>query len=415
MLNSILITLFKLLGALLLTKIVFYKYGSEGLVITGSIINILQIMMTLTTLGMVTATITVTSKVISEDKFKPFTIVFFVLVFTTIILIIITGFLYVFSVEDVYITNYFKPTLIDIVICTFLFSLKSIVLSTLNGLRYMNLMMWFTLLDVSIFPVMLYSDFFNTECGILELYIYYLCVTNIFVLFLFVFSKIKICTTDILPCMIQMKPYIYMTIISSCITPATLLIVRSLTDETFGHNIAGALQGAWRLGDALLTATTGILGLYFLPKFASKSITEVRDEILKIIPILIITGVVGYCFYIFLNNEIITYFIGSELLEFVGIFNVHILAISLKIISYYLGLFMVSHGLSRLFIFHELVINACYIICVVFLISLEYSYIYIPFSFLFVSVISILITSYFLFKVNSDHGKSNIFNSNTTI
>ncbi|MDQ2192084.1 MULTISPECIES: hypothetical protein [unclassified Vibrio] len=415
MLNSILITFFKLIGALLLTKIIFYKYGSEGLVITGSIINILQITMTLATAGMVTATITITSKVIGEDKFKPFTIVFLVLISTTIILLVLTCILYFFSIVDIYITNYFKPSFFYIVICTFLFSLKSIVLSTLNGLRKMSLMMWFTLLDVSILPIMLYSGFFGSEYNIQDIYIYYLCATNLYVLFLFFSSKIKISIGDLSTCLNQMKPYVLMTIISSTITPITLLTVRSLTDDAFGHNVAGALQGAWRLGDALLTATTGVLGLYYLPKFSSLSINEVRYKIIKIIPIIILIGLLGYCCYVSLNNIIITYFIGSELLKYIEIFNVHIFAVLIKIISYYLGLFMVSHGLSRLFIFHEVSINLIYIVSVFMIISMGFPYIYIPFSFLFVSVVSILITLYFLIKANNGKGKNTIFNSNTTI
>ncbi|EKF9831241.1 hypothetical protein O1D23_002744 [Vibrio cholerae] len=413
MINSILITFFKLSGALILTKVVLYEYGSEGLVIIGSIINVLQIMMTLLTVGLITSTITVTSKLNDEDKFKPFTIILIILTTATLFLLLISYFLYNYSIDKVKLLNHFNPSYFYITCCAFLFSFKSIVFSTLNGLRKMNMLTLLTFLDVFMLPILIFTGVYG-EHNIQDLYFIYLLILNVILVFLFLFRKLKISFGGI-SVFNKMKPYILMTMISSIITPLTLLIVRGLTDTTYGYNISGAVQGAWRLGDALLTSATGILGLYYLPKFASLNIVQVKKNVVQIMPILLVLGVFGYSLYFFTNAHIITLLLSEDLVQYKDVFDVHIFGVSLRILSYYLGLFMVSHGKSRIFIIHELTINVIYIICVSVVTYSALPYVYIPLSFVIVSALSIVITLFFFIKVNDKNEQNNILNNNTSL
>ncbi|WWM72904.1 hypothetical protein RDG66_12895 [Vibrio cholerae] len=414
MISSFIITALRLLGAVFLTKIVYLYYGSEGLIISGVLVNIVQVMFAIFSCGMSTSLVTITAKLNNDEKYKPFSLLILICLAVFTLFLIVSFFFDSLGYERLNIFGFHTDNIYHITVISFLFSIKMIYFSTLNGLRKMRWLALFTFIDTLTLPLFIcILSSYNISYD--YVYLCYLFFVVLSLQILYPCNVLRVCFKDCLDVKGSMKPYMAMTIISTIITPITLLIIRNLSERSYGIDVTGAIQGSWRLGDALLSAATGILGLYYLPKFSAKSIDQVKLSIMNILPFLIIFGVFGYGFYFLISDYIIKIFLGLDFLEYSILFNVHILAVSLRIISYYLGLFMVSHGLSRFFIFHEIIVNATYIVLVLFVTTLSLSYIYVPLSFLSVSFLSLLITLYFFIKASDGKGKTGIFNSNTAI
>lgn len=157
--------------------------------------------------------------------------------------------------------------------------------------------------------------------------------------------------------------YILMAITSALITPISLILIRNVIIHYSGWNDAGYWQAVWKISETYLLVITLALGTYFLPRLTTlKKNIEIFNEVNK--TALLIFPIVCCCsFVIFsLRDTIISVLFTHDFQTARIFFPVQLTGDILKIISWVYAYVMISKGMTKTFIFSEIIFGVLFVL-----------------------------------------------------
>ena len=362
-------TAVKILTAFILNKIVAIYIGPIGIAIIGQFQNFFGIAGTIGSGGISTGVI----KYIAENKkdenenkkiiSTSFIFILICSVITGLILFIFSGyfsFLVFKTTDDRFIIRIISFSLIFA-------SLNSLLMSILNGLKEIkkytlaNILTNLTVLVLSVLLVMKYKI-----TGVLIAII----IGQSFIFFITLFFVVKSkwfkiswfignFNNNILK---KLSNYSIMTLVSSTMGPASLLIIRNYIGNHLSWKDAGYWQGIWTISEVYLTFITSSLAVYYLPRLSEiKQEKDFKKEIFHtskiILPIVFCLALIIFLIKYFVISILFT----SEFLPMIPLFKYQLAGDVIKIACWLLAYNMLAKAMTKTFIISEIIFNLTFI------------------------------------------------------
>jgi len=236
-------------------------------------------------------------------------------------------------------------------------SLFNLIASIINGLRFLKTFIFLNIfLSVSGFIIAFVSVYFHGLEGLLWGIIFqtslaFLVGSGILIKTFksnpFSFSKLVVK---------KLSKYSLMVIVSSALLPLSTIIIRDIIITHLSLTDAGIWDGITKLSNNYILLVTMSFGYYFLPTFASMdSQSEIKKEIISVykilIPILLIGGLIIY----FMRLPIIKILFSEEFYKMADILKWQLIGDFFKILSWVIGILIISKEKVYLFITTEII------------------------------------------------------------
>ncbi|EFF0799709.1 TPA: O-antigen translocase [Escherichia albertii] len=362
---SLISTIFKLLSALIINKVISIFVGPAGIALIGQFQNLIQMVNTLSQGGMLSGVTKYTAeynKHSPENIEKLWSTAFKIIVLLSIIL----GFLlivlskalssYLFGTQDYYIFIRFLG-------CSTIFtSLNGFVLAVINGLKKIKLYVLINIyqslisLMLSTLLVMLYG----LKGAFLALI---LNQSIIFVTLLFIFNKnggrekvnkfIGRASTEELK---KLFSFSLMAITSAIVGPVSLMLIRNFIQENINLNASGYWQSMWYISSMYLLVITTTLSIYYLPRLSELvSTDELKVELIKGIKIIVpLVATASFLVYL-LKDFIISILFTPEFSNMRDLFRWQVCGDVLKITAWLFSYVLIAKAQSKAFIILEVI------------------------------------------------------------
>jgi len=149
-----------------------------------------------------------------------------------------------------------------------------------------------------------------------------------------------------------------MAIVTVFCMPLVLILIRTLLVKDLGASSAGIWEGMWRLSSAMMMVFTSILSVYYLPRFSELNKSDdLRREIKKCIKyiapiILIILLIVFYC-----KTRIIILLFTKDFLEMSQLFMAQLVGDFFKFFGWLFGYLLIAKAQVFRFISLEIIFS----------------------------------------------------------
>ncbi|WP_171312370.1 O-antigen translocase, partial [Vibrio splendidus] len=176
----------------------------------------------------------------------------------------------------------------------------------------------------------------------------------------------------------DIRKYIFMAIFSALTMPLALVIIRNLILENFGAEVAGYWQSVWKLSEVYLSVITIALGTYFLPKISrlrnfSEIIKEIKGLLILVLPLLVILSFMIF----FLKDYIILLLYTEEFLPAGELLKYQLVGDFFKIFSWILAYPMIAQANVKWFVITQALFTIIFVVISYFLVPLYLSLIHI--------------------------------------
>ena len=202
----------------------------------------------------------------------------------------------------------------------------------------------------------------------------------------------------------RMSSYTIMAIAPTVLIPVVLIIIRGESENLYGGELTAIIQGSWRLGDAAITAFSGIISMYFLPKFSrsnhSEAIRSTLQFLKNIVPIL----VVSIIFFNLTAEFWVSLLLTNAMVKEIYFFKLYVNFAIIKVLCIFLGLHLVSHSKVKLYILSELIFIVSYFIFFNVFNSIQLGFYSVAYSYsisIFLTLLTLLMILYHFRKVSS--------------
>jgi len=401
---SLLVTISKMLSALVINKAIAVFIGPSGLALVGQFQNFVQLTMTLGQGGM-SSGLTKYSAEYNNDENK------LVSLFSTafkascacssvigLVLILFSNYLsnaILKNSEYSYVFIIFGFTLI-------LFVFNTLLLAILNGLKETKF--WFKINIVQSFYGLIFTSLFIGLWGLDGALI--AIVTNQSMVFLVLLYMLKDHTLVNLKNFTKkfdkqqikaLAKYGGMAIISALMVPLSHIFVRDYITNNIGLNEAGYWQGLWYISTMYLMVLTSTLSVYFLPRLSElqdkKEIgKELKVGLITFVPIAAIMAVTIY----FLREFVVFVLFSSDFEPMVELFTWQLVGDVIKITSWFFGYLMLAKAKVKSFIFTEIFFTSLFVVLSILSIG-EFGLVGITYAYV-INYLLYLIVSFLLVK-----------------
>ncbi|MFT4804507.1 MAG: O-antigen/teichoic acid export membrane protein [Psychroserpens sp.] len=352
-------TVVKLASNLIITKLVAYFYGANGMFLLGNLANFLTFLKAIATGGIEQGTVKYVSQYEDHSKEQKKTIVHslqIAFVFSSICGVVLLLFRNQISTYVLLESNYaylFAVTGIS----TVFFSLNLIFLNILNGLREIKRFVLISLV----------GNIFSLLVTLLLLYFYELdgvllgfCINQAVVIIptlLFVYKDwwLQISLVQRIQWAFSQKLFRFslMAFASALTVPMTYFLLRKLIGDRLGIDQAGMWEALVRLSSVFLMVLAASYSTYLLPTFSSLPKNELRKELFKVYKIVIPISFIGVLTLYFLRVFIIKILYSDEFLPIQDLFLYQILGDGIKAITLVTGYLIIAKGMTKAYVFNE--------------------------------------------------------------
>jgi PST family polysaccharide transporter len=363
-------TAIKMLAALVINKAVAYLVGPSGIALIGQFQNFSQLTMTAAQGGINTGVVKYVAE-FKDNKSKLLDVFSSSLKITLICTSITTIILLLFSQS---FSNYFlksaeySDVIIVFAISLIFFSVNGLLISIINGLQEIKI---FTKVNIGQSIYSLIFTFILVFIWGVKGALFALATNQSVVFFTLIFLLKKHALVRLenfksfFSKSIGQKLFSYslMTLISSIITPVSLIIIRNHLITRFSIDVAGEWQALWYISTMYLMVITTTLSVYYLPKLSSISDNYLlKKEILigykLIIPFLFITALI-----IFFSRDLIIKILFTEKFYRIrDLFLFQLIGDFLKLSSWLLSYIMLAKAMTKAFIITEVIFTFSFIL-----------------------------------------------------
>lgn len=167
----------------------------------------------------------------------------------------------------------------------------------------------------------------------------------------------------------RLQGFTAMALTSALCTPLAQLFVREWIIAHASVQEAGYWQGLMRLSAAYLMFFTTTLGVYYLPKFSSLGVAEIKRELVRGYVLLLPTLAVAFAGIWLARGWLIPGLFSREFLPLESLLGYQLLGDFLKIGSWVMSFLMLARARTRLFVASEIAFNVLYVVLVMKLVG----------------------------------------------
>jgi O-antigen/teichoic acid export membrane protein len=373
---SFIVTILKMLSALIINKFLALFVGPSGLALMGQLQSFIQLSVTVGQAGMNSGVTKYAAEYDSNHERKK--------LFSTVIKIsfiasvIFGGGIAVFSNEiSQYLFSHeeFSHVFILFGFTLVLYSINYLLLAILNGLGEMQF--WFKanvfqsvyglLISVSLIWLWGIEGAFIamvTNQSIVLLVLLYMLRNHSLVNFKLLKTKFDSKQAK------KLLAYSFMALTSAAVVPVSHILLRMFIIEDYGIDSAGYWQGLWYVSSMYLMVFTSTLSVYFLPKLSSLSDKSlIKNELIRgikyVVPIAAVIAVIIYNL-----KEIVIYILFSDdFLEMAELFGWQLVGDVIKITSWFFGYLMIAKAKVKLYVFCEIGFSSLFLCLAVLLMN----------------------------------------------
>lgn len=152
--------------------------------------------------------------------------------------------------------------------------------------------------------------------------------------------------------------YALMAIVTAVAMPLSQLLIRDHLVDTFGWNDAGMWQAVTRISDMYLMIITTTLTVYYLPRLAEITDTQIlRKEIIKVYRFIMPVTIVGALSVYLLRDWLITLLFTAEFTPMIDLLGWQLVGDVIKIGSWVLGFVMLGRAMTKSYIITEVLFS----------------------------------------------------------
>ena len=401
---SLIVTISKMLSALVINKAIAIFIGPSGLALVGQFQNFIQLSMTLGQGGMNAGLTKYSAEYKNEeDQLIPLLSTAFMLscICSITVGLILTVFSSFFS-EIILNSSEFSYVFMVFGFTLMLFVFNTLLLAILNGLKETKF--WFKINIIQSFYGLIFTSSFIVIWGIDGALI--AMVTNqsivLFVLLWMLKDHTIVKLKNFTNGYDQKKAkslakYGGMAIISAIMVPTSHIIVRNYISDNIGISEAGYWQGLWYISSMYLMVLTSTLSVYYLPRLSEltnkKDIgNELKVGLVTFVPIAAMMALTIY----FLRDFIVLVLFSDEFTPMVELFTWQLVGDVIKITSWFFGYLMLAKARTKSFIFTEVFFTSLFIVLSMLFVD-EYGLVGITYAYV-TNYLFYLITVVFLVK-----------------
>jgi O-antigen/teichoic acid export membrane protein len=365
-------TFIRMIASFVSIKVVAKLIGPSGIALIGQFMNSIALISALST-GFISQGVT---KYVAENYDNPekqkkvIGNAFQITLFSTLLVCLLVMIFHHQLAYFIFQNNKYDGLIIILGISLSLYSLNTLLLSILNGLKLfrkftiINITISIVTLGISVLLVIwkgLYGALLNcivSQAAIVLITIFYVRKEP---WLKWVFSR-KDIDWQIIK---KLGGFVVMTIVASMLAPYVQIFIRQQITKNISLDAAGLWEGMNRISTMYLLVITTSISTYYLPRLSEiKDPYFLKREIQKtsaiVLPVLAVV-----CFCIFLFRDIIIRIIFSH--EFSGmgdLFGPQMLGDFLRIASWLVAMLFWAKAMTRLFIITEITFNLIYIFLV---------------------------------------------------
>lgn len=152
--------------------------------------------------------------------------------------------------------------------------------------------------------------------------------------------------------------YALMAIVTAVAMPLSQLLIRDHLVNTFGWNDAGMWQAVTRISDMYLMIITTTLTVYYLPRLAEITDTQIlRKEIIKVYRFIMPVTIVGALAVYLLRDWLIALLFTAEFTPMIDLLGWQLVGDVIKIGSWVLGFVMLGRAMTKSYIITEVLFS----------------------------------------------------------
>lgn len=152
--------------------------------------------------------------------------------------------------------------------------------------------------------------------------------------------------------------YALMAIVTAVAMPLSQLLIRDHLVDTFGWNDAGMWQAVTRISDMYLMIITTTLTVYYLPRLAEITDTQIlRKEIIKVYRFIMPVTIVGALAVYLLRDWLIALLFTAEFTPMIDLLGWQLVGDVIKIGSWVLGFVMLGRAMTKSYIITEVLFS----------------------------------------------------------
>ncbi|HHO42469.1 MAG TPA: O-antigen translocase [Epsilonproteobacteria bacterium] len=366
---SFIATVFKVITAFVINKILSMYVGPSGLAVVGQLQNFMSIMTTFSNGAITQGIVKYTAEYQTiEQRQKIFsTSIIISLACSLIISIFLFGFSKYLSeliLKDVQYSSVF----IVFGLTIFLFALNTVLMSILNGQIEIKKYVFVNIIS-SMFSLF-FTSFLIIQLNLMGA-LYALVVNQSVIFFVTLGFVVKSSWFKLeyfkqgvdKESLVKLGKYSAMALTSAMTVPLSHLIVRNYIGENLSWDDAGYWQGIWYISTMYLMIVTTSLSVYYLPRLSEiQDNKEIRREILNgykiILPIVIVLALGIYLF----REIAIEIAFTEKFMPMMELFAWQLIGDVIKIASWLLGYLMLAKAMTRIFIYTEILFSVLFVI-----------------------------------------------------
>jgi O-antigen/teichoic acid export membrane protein len=368
---SSLATASKMMGILVLNKILAITIGPSGYAVLGQFQNFLQIAQVFGSAGFNNGVVKYTAQYSRRQKRQ--IIVWSTSIYFTIFCSLVVGAI-IFSASS-QIAKMIQPNLtplnIKILAISIVFiSLNFLMLSILNGLnslaRYALMIASNTL--ISLIVVSIGAVYWGISGALNSLSVFHIVCFFVNILVISSTKSFRLSRPRINWMILKrLFSFSIMTVASVLCMPLALIVLRGIVSQDLGVEYAGYWEGMWRFSMAFMMLFTTTLSVYFLPRFskANKSL-EIRKELViavkYIFPIIIILSLLSYYF----RSFIISFLFSYEFIAMEQLFGFQLAGDTIKFLGWMFGYLLIAKAQAIKFITLEILFSISFLVISVY-------------------------------------------------
>ena len=165
----------------------------------------------------------------------------------------------------------------------------------------------------------------------------------------------------------KLRDYLIIALFSALLAPLFQIAIRTHLIEAGSNTISGYWDAIWRLSTSYVLVLTGIISVYFLPKFSKLKYgfeyqKEVRDGIFLVLPVVMI----GCSAIIIFDEFFIVLLYSSEFLPAAEILTWQMVGDCLRMVSWIMSYLMVARAMKFEFILSQAIFHPLFYFLIIY-------------------------------------------------
>lgn len=362
---SVIANLIRLIVGVLLNKTISVLTGPTGLVVVSQFQSVIQVVFAIAKFGINGGVTKYTAELSSDpselnrlycDALK---ITLISSVCSAIIILIFKKYLSFYTFGDAKYEYLFVVLALTVIF----FSINSLVLSILNGLKKINsfleINIYQSIVSLVVTLVLVYK--YGIEGALIAVTINQSVVFFALMIFRrhdlnFLYLNIKNIFSENSKYVTKLLDYTFMAVVSSILAPSSQYVIRTYISSITSVADAGLWQGINYISITMMTLITSTFSIYYLPRLSeANSKTELNNEIILFLKYITPLSLLGLIFIFIFRYEIIGILFSGSFIGMANLFKFQLIGDFFRILSCVLSFVFVAKAMKYCYVVTEII------------------------------------------------------------